>query len=392
MRVLNLPGVARTALVARRLQIDRSSNVLVSARHGDPLAHGTSRSAPSQEPTTGLRRVHLNWSRQSATHFLGSGQDTIDSITKDLLARGRRQSMAASYNAKWEQFDRFCSRQGLRTIPAKTATVCRYVGWLFQQHRVASGSLQPYLTAINAHHEDTGYPKPALGHALALIRKGYAAREHEERGAAPVKHTPILPEVMRVFLRLGLATASRETRRASTALVIGYCFFQRADTGEKTLRRDIQLTERGIEVRENAKNVPIRQPALFTIPRPKAYSVSPHALLERYLLLTADASLDTPLWQLSGEKTPPASAAWGKWLTTLLKVADIEPPLGARWTKHSLRSGGASAAIMIGVPELIIRQWGAWAALSSLTPYVDALFQGNRDDAMFFFGHLRPGP
>jgi hypothetical protein len=27
---------------------------------------------------------------------------------------------------------------------------------------------------------------------------------------------------------------------------------------------------------------------------------------------------------------------------------------------------------MIGVPELIIRQWGAWAALSSVTHYVDS--------------------
>ena len=35
------------------------SPATVSARHGDPLAHGTSRSAASQKPTTGLRRVHL---------------------------------------------------------------------------------------------------------------------------------------------------------------------------------------------------------------------------------------------------------------------------------------------------------------------------------------------
>ena len=48
----------------------------------------------------------------------------------------------------------FIARQaGLCPLPAKRATVLAYLGFLHEEDLVHHGSLQPYLSAINAAHK-----------------------------------------------------------------------------------------------------------------------------------------------------------------------------------------------------------------------------------------------
>jgi hypothetical protein len=50
----------------------------------------------------------------------------------------------------------------------------RGLGYLLESGTISAKSLQPYLSAINAVHNDFEYPSPACGHLVKLARKGFA--------------------------------------------------------------------------------------------------------------------------------------------------------------------------------------------------------------------------
>jgi hypothetical protein len=58
-----------------------------------------------------------------------------------------------------------------------------------------------------------------------------------------------------------------------------------------------------------------------------------------------------------------------------------------KWTGHSLRRGGASAAHAMGVSIAVIMAWGLWKSLASALLYIDVSVRPS-SEALFFFGHL----
>jgi hypothetical protein len=72
-----------------------------------------------------------------------------------------------------------------------------------------------------------------------------------------------------------------------------------------------------------------------------------------------------------------------EWLQEALGWVDATPPPGVLWSSHSLRSGGATAVLAIGVDPFTIAHWGIWAAITSVQPYIDLLIPG--DAAALFF-------
>jgi hypothetical protein len=63
-------------------------------------------------------------------------------------------------------------------------------------------------------------------------------------------------------------------------------------------------------------------------------------------------------------------------------------PGGGRFSTHSARSGGASAALMAGVPEIIVQRRGGWRSPSSMMQYVFPVPPSSDGAALFAF--LRP--
>ena len=130
-----------------------------------------------------------------------------------LLAHGRRTSTKISYDGKQRRFQSFCTdilpdEYGLRPrswLPASEKTVIMYLAHLSREGKVAEQSLQPYLSAVNQLHQDAGFPRPAVGHFIKLVRKGYVALEADANGPS-ANRVPAPAELMLEILRLGLAT------------------------------------------------------------------------------------------------------------------------------------------------------------------------------------------
>jgi len=158
-----------------------------------------------------------------------------------LLTLGRRTNTKTSYASKWQRFVDFCTttqlEQGckpLAYLPASERTGLRYLGFLSDEGLVHETLLNPYLAAINQAHEDIGLPRPALGHYLNLLRKGFAAQEGDLNPNACTR-MPVPADVVLDILHLGLGTDNTHTLRMCSCLVVCYSWYNRADTGIQLL-------------------------------------------------------------------------------------------------------------------------------------------------------------
>jgi hypothetical protein len=100
--------------------------------------------------------------------------------------------------------------QPRKPLPASVSTVLLYLSHLSQEGEVREGSLNPYLAAVNQMHQDAGFRRPALGHYVDLLRKGFANVEAQATSSAPVR-MPLPPAVVHDILMLGLASSDDET-------------------------------------------------------------------------------------------------------------------------------------------------------------------------------------
>ena len=317
-----------------------------------------------------------------------------------LLAHGRRPGTLNSYEGKFDRFFRFCTdvqaSQGFPTLspmPATSSSVLLYLGWLQEEDKFHARSLQPYLSAINQAHVDFGFPPPAVGQLVRLVRRGFGEVEGET--SAAVRRVPLPASVALRILRLGLDSPSATTIRACACLVVQFLWFARADTGIHLRDGHVGIGEFGVTLTERTKTISRHLSAPVT--RPFHAGWDPDGLvlrlLRRWLSVRGPVSQDAYFWALPGEALASAwtSALINGWLQEILSALGVTPPLGCAWTSHSLRSGGASAAFALGVELLVIMNWGLWSTLDSLHLYIDVLVKSDVAAALFF-GHLLREP
>jgi hypothetical protein len=162
------------------------------------------------------------------------------------------------------------------------------------------------------------------------------------------------------------------------------------DTGVRAIRLQLHVDGPGIHIRQDRKNGPrVSAPSLTLKAPTDQQQPSLYRLLKRYLSFTGGLPEHYYLWRLPDDTF--TESAWGScvdtWLKTLLDLLGIQPPPGVIWTQHSLRSGGATASLSIGVDPFTLMRWGMWANPNSVTPYLDPLALPC-PAALCFFSHL----
>ena len=277
-------------------------------------------------------------------------------------------------------------------LPAAPRTVLLYIAHLSTEGLVSESSLNPYMAAINQAHEDRGYDRPALGHYFRLARAGWRTLEGAERDADGSRSTrmPVPAEVMFDILRLGLTTHDNHTLRRCACLVLCYCWYNRADSGVLLLRRHVTFDVRGITVNVQGKTLP--RNVACPIHRPRFARHDPHGLVLCLLQRWHDASA---AWQRPGDvywSLPSDGTIWrasiiDAWLKQLLLKVGHSPPAGETWSGHSLRSGGASASLAIGVNMFYIMHHGVWKSMAAVQRYL-SLHVLPSPAAFLFFGWM----
>ena len=314
-----------------------------------------------------------------------------------LLQGGRRPSTVKSYDQKWLKFENFTAQvqddagaPRMSALPASSQTVVAYLGYLLESGSISAKSLQPYLSAINAVHNDFEYPPPACGHLVKLARKGFA----ELQGSSmlqPQQVTAFPAEHMFTIVRYGLRpNTSKHHIRVCACLAAQFAFFSRADSGVLLTAINAQVSDTTLSINQAAKNVARNQAAPSSrlssaIDDPDNYF---NKLQLRWKILRNHR--DSDLYWFFEDDSASLSKNSGiitEWLLLLLIELDIPTPPGVKWTGHSLRRGGASAAHAIGVSIAVIMAWGLWKSLASALLYIDVSVRPS-SEALFFFGHL----
>ena len=319
------------------------------------------------------------------------------------LGRRLAATTARGYGGHFERFARWCMQQrdSPSPLPATTPTVLRWLeADVCAGDRVAAGSLQPYLSAINRVHEDCEFDKPALGPLVAGYRHGLG-REQREAGRADgaASRVYLPPPVMERVLRLGLQLArsascatSRQMLqrvRCCVSTLLTFTFFARGDTGASLLCRDVQRNVCGLTIslrREKGKG---------TRAHARAITLPPHAIPELHELLARwetlrGASPDgRSFYSLPGERKTWQSSQVDSWLRECLALLGVSPPAGELWSGHSLRKGAASGAAAIDVALHKICWCGGWSVQSSTVhDYIDPTCPAS-SACHLFFGWLR---
>lgn len=317
----------------------------------------------------------------------------------DLLTHARRVSTKESYASKWTRFHDFCQRtlprmynhKPERALPAKRRTVIKYLAHLQLEGRVHVNSLQPYISAINQAHEDLGYPRPALD--LEKIRRAFGALEaHEQRDEDRDIRVPIPAHVVLDIARLALKTPDLGLLRACSAVVLGFCWFARPDSGVKLLRKHVTFGATGVTLNFYGKTVPVHTSC--PIHRDSNQRFDPEGLVLAVLRRWHNTSAtwqhrDSEYWRTPGDGGVLRSSLVSSWLRTACQAVQAEPPAGEKWTGQSLRSGGASASLSIGVDMFFIMKHGHWKTHAAVQRYLQFLVLPS-DAAYLFFGWLLP--
>jgi hypothetical protein len=83
------------------------------------------------------------------------------------------------------------------------------------------------------------------------------------------------------------------------------------------------------------------------------------------------------------------SSVIDSWLKQLLPLVGHAPPAGETWSGHSLRSGGASASLAIGVNMFYIMHHSVWKSMAAVQQYL-SLHVLPSAPAYLFFGWMLP--
>ena len=166
----------------------------------------------------------------------GLGEDLLGNTARALLLSCRQASTYNTYKSALNSWAQFLASEGMEDIlHATTTTVLRYIAWLGLRGTVSAGSMQVYLSGINAVQTDFGLPDIANGKAVRDAVRGLAAAQQSMAPVVP--RSPLPPAAITAMLDLAERLCASPSvhppmrlLRACLATAVSYLFFNRASS------------------------------------------------------------------------------------------------------------------------------------------------------------------
>jgi site-specific recombinase XerD len=169
----------------------------------------------------------------------------VESVTRYARA-SRAESTLRRYRSDWADFQRFCQRNWLDSLPAAPATVAAYISACADGGKLKAGSIQRRVSAIAAFHQVHGDMSPTSSAEVKLTLAGVRRTLGvAQQGKAPALTADIAAMVARLPTKLiGV--------RDRALLLIGFAgAFRRSEL--------VALNANDIEFREDGLKVTIRK-------------------------------------------------------------------------------------------------------------------------------------
>ena len=289
----------------------------------------------------------------------------IDSVQRKLVLRGLSDGTIRAYTSPWRQFVSFCSNHGLKSFPASSSNVLRYVTFLHLSKRSAS-TLKVTLAAIRTVHLLYFNFDPSDTYHIRLALKGHS------------RICPTLPDkrigmtdltFKRIIGYIPLITSSSFESILFTA-VLSFLFHGWLRIGEvlstSKTRPDARLQLRGLQISnkyvticlkfDKTSNGSNRLCKLLS-----STLVCPCQSIRDFMVIRPFSSINAPLF-IHVDGSP---LTVGQFRLVWKKIV-LDLNLPNTLTPHSFRMSGASRAVAAGLSSTEIRRTGRWASNSSV--------------------------
>lgn len=302
-------------------------------------------------------------------------QQKID-LLPQLLVESKSSNTTRTYYAGFIRWTKWAATNGLNHtafLPAKPIHVALYLASLVQLSRSPSPIIQAYYS-INWAHSITGTASPTDSSLVKNILEG----AKRQLAVAKNRKEPITPEILEKLFDSTYNPTSLYCQRTITACLMAFSGFLRISELLNLRRTDIDICDTHMCLNiETSKTDVYRDGACVVIAR-STDKMCPVKNLELYLdLANIQADSDLFLFQsLNKGANGYCFRSTNKPLTyTRMRELFIEgfSPFVADISKfglHSLRSGGATAAVSMGIPDRLFKRHGRWKSESAKDAYV----------------------
>ena len=286
---------------------------------------------------------------------------------QNVLKKCRAPKTVVKYEAGFKRWKRWAKEQNVKSLPADPYHVVLYLIDLMQ----TASSPAPISTAVYSiawKHKNSGLPDPTSNELVSRVHQ--AARRSMSKPVCRKK--PITAEVVQRLGRKLLRSPKLADLQTAVLITLGYAGLMRWDDLSKIVAEEIIIRQKYMAVfLESRKNDQMRHGNWIIVSRWKG-AVCPVKLVEAFLLRGRHRE-GSPLFgrvrrDRKGEYVVKAMSYTRARELVLGALEDIgEQP--SQYGLHSLRSGGASAAIAAGIPDRLVKRQGGWRSDNAMGAY-----------------------
>ncbi|WP_242454723.1 tyrosine-type recombinase/integrase [Bailinhaonella thermotolerans] len=302
--------------------------------------------------------------------------DELTEQTRARIAGGFAANTGRAYRRDWIAFESWCLEQGRTAMPASAATLAEYVTHLAATPTrrgtpPAPSTIERALGCIQSRHKLAGHTLDARVARLAL-------RDYRREYAAAGKRTRRAPAAEVDILRRLIDATDAQTLtglRDRAVLVLGFALMGRRSELVALDIDDIVVTRDGLEVTiRMSKTDQDARGETVPVPYGSHPDTCPVRVVQAWIAVLAEAGVTSgPLLRgvdrhgrLSGtDKATGRGGARmsGHGINLIVRRAAEKAglPDAEKFTAHSLRAGGATAAARNGAPVSAIARHGRWS-------------------------------
>lgn len=294
--------------------------------------------------------------------------DALAARAAGLAEDARSANTRRAYRSDWDHFARWCTAQGLVTLPAEPATVGLYLA--DHETRLSVATLTRRLSAIAVAHRMAGFALDTRAAAIASVMRGLRNRH----GSAQ-RHAEALtiPRLRRVLDQIGDSLGDQRDR---ALLLVGTAAALRRSELVALDVADITVQPEGLRlVIRRSKTDQGGEGAVLPVNR-TGRPTCPAAAFEAWL--AAAGITEGAVFRAVDRHGRLGGRLSGQAVALIVqrraRAAGLAAP--GSYAGHSLRAGFATSAAQAGMGEIRIARQTRHASLGSLRRYV-------RDGALF---------
>lgn len=304
----------------------------------------------------------------------------------ELLAGSLRPSTRNSYAHSVSVYSDLCLSIGCVSFPVTSLTASCFVS-LLKERRYVPSSISQAWSAVKKQNYLLGFAQVSDEISTLVSQLIRGVSNSISLTSRPKPPPDVFPSrvVCELLPVLSSQLDSREIRQQSQLAAVIFCFLfcLRSDTLVYVLLEDISFDQSFlIFLERKRKNMSVLSTRSVRAP----LSASPVLLLLRYYkwLVAQGVALSAPLFNFDSFSS--SSALLSRAIELSLSLLPVIATSGVPTSSHSLRRGAAVAMTAVSVPTTRILQWGAWASVTSLQPYLrgHAFVTPSQSDLVFF--------